>query len=401
MRRLLAIAAAAALAFTPSLAAAQRARPAPETAEGGLWRAADEVERDARRSGERINDPALEAYVREVMCRVASESCDDIRLYLMQRPFFNASMAPNGYSEVWSGMLLRIEDEAQLAFVLGHETVHYTERHSLAAQTAIRNRANAALALSVGLAVAGAAAAVNNPYSAQSIMDLTGSLVDIVYLASIASFFAYTRESEEEADALGHQRAVAAGYDGAAGAGIWESLIDETAHSDFERTRRREARANIFATHPLSRDRVEALRARAQTAQQVGDRGRERYRAAIRPHLDAWLRDELRRRDYGQTLTLLARLEAGGDAGVASFYRGEVYRLRRGEGDMALAQGAYETAITQSDAPPAAYRQLGELYVRQNRSEEAAALLQTYLDRAPEAQDRALVERQVRTIRGE
>ena len=62
----------------------------------------------------------------------------------MNRPAFNASIAANGYMEVWSGLLLRVDDEAQLAFVLGHEIGHYRERHSVALMRTLRGRANAA-----------------------------------------------------------------------------------------------------------------------------------------------------------------------------------------------------------------------------------------------------------------
>ena len=40
-------------------------------------------------------------------------------------------MAPNGVMMVWTGSLLRMRNEAQLALVLGHEFGHYRERHTL------------------------------------------------------------------------------------------------------------------------------------------------------------------------------------------------------------------------------------------------------------------------------
>ncbi|MGE0830453.1 MAG: M48 family metalloprotease [Hyphomonadaceae bacterium] len=359
------------------------------------------AERDAGRSGERIHSAELESYVRGVSCRVAEEYCGDIRLYLMQRPFFNATMAPNGYMEVWSGLLLRAENEAQLAFIMGHEAGHYIERHSLDAQRAYRARANAALALTVGIALIGVAAAANNPYSAQSIMDATGNLVDIVYLASIASFFGYTRENESEADAVGFQRAAAAGYDKRAPVVLWRNLMEEVANSDFEATRRREARFSIFNSHPLTSERTAALETLQASAGDGGAEAREAHRAAIRPFLDPWLRDELRKRDYGPMLFLIARLERGGeDLGMLSFYRGETYRLRRNEGDLALAQAAYEAAIVHVDTPAAAWRQLGEIYARSQRADEAAGMLRVYLEKAPEASDRFLVERRLAALGG-
>lgn len=88
------------------------ARPDISTDEGGLWDLSDRAEQAAKRSAELNRDVALNAYVREVACKVAKAHCGDIRVYVMDRPFFNASMSPNGYSEIWSGVLLRTLDES-------------------------------------------------------------------------------------------------------------------------------------------------------------------------------------------------------------------------------------------------------------------------------------------------
>ncbi|MBL8530611.1 MAG: M48 family metallopeptidase, partial [Hyphomonadaceae bacterium] len=340
--------------FAPAPPPPSRVRPAPDTDEGGLWGLSERAEQEARAAGTLERDAALNAYLREVTCSVAAQYCGDVRLYVMNRPFFNASMAPNGYMEVWSGLLLRAEDEAQLAFVLGHEVAHYGERHSLSALRAQRARATGAMVATVAIAVVGAAAAVNSPSSAGSIADATRVATDAIYLGTIASLFAFSRENESEVDLLGFDHAAAAGYDPAAGGRLWTNLISETRASDDADVRRREARASIFASHPLSRDRLEALEERASAHAGGGETHRARYRAAIRPFLDPWLRAELRRRDFGQTLLLLDRLGAHGeDLGVVEYYRGEVLRLRRGEGDRAAARQHYENAITQANAPAA------------------------------------------------
>lgn len=383
----------AAGASAAALPAPSRARPEAATDEGGLWALSERAELQARASGQLESDPALNAYVRELACRVASEYCGDVRLYLMNRPFFNAQMAPNGYMEVWSGLMLRVEDEAQLAFVLGHEIGHYGQRHSLETLRTARERANAAMVAGIVIAVAGAAAAANSPNSAQSISDVTRVAVDAVYLGAIASLFGFSRENESEADLIGFDRAVGSGYDPGAGKALWANLIADTRASDNPDVVRRETRGSIFNSHPLSADRVEALTARAAQAQTGGETHRERYRAAIRPFLDPWLRAELRRRDFGQTLNLLNRLAAHGeDLGMVEYYRGEALRLRRGEGDRARALAHYSAAIAQPDAPAAAWRELGEMAARDSRNTEAAAYFTTYLERAPNAEDRALIE---------
>jgi hypothetical protein len=293
-------------------------------------------------------------------------------------------MAPNGYMEVWSGMLLRIDDEAQLAFVLGHEISHYEHQHSLSTWRTLRGRATGAFMFSIVAAGAG-----------------IGLVGDIAYLSTIASVMGYSREKETEADTLGFQRAVASGYDPQAGIAIWRALIAETAASDIEEVRKSEAHNSIFRTHPLSTDRIANLQALASNYSGSGVNERLRYRAAIRPNLSPWLRAELRGRDFGQTLNLLDRLAAHNeDLGVISYYRGETLRLRRGEGDLAAARVQYEAAIAQPDAPPETWRELGDLYERNGARAQAASMLAIYLSRAPEASDHALVQARYDRLQG-
>ncbi|HQT53698.1 MAG TPA: M48 family metalloprotease, partial [Phenylobacterium sp.] len=208
---LLAAVAVASLAVG-SAAQAQRlagVRPDLASDEGGLWSVSDKAEIGARQSAELDRDPALNAYVRDVACKVARDHCADIRVYVMDRPFFNASMAPNGYTEVWSGTLLRAADEAQLAFILGHEISHFDRNHSLTSWRRRKSTANAMMVLSAGVAVVGVAAASSaHTYDgASSIMDATRGLIDVVYLAGMASLFGFDRANELEADRLGLGRA--------------------------------------------------------------------------------------------------------------------------------------------------------------------------------------------------
>ena len=106
-------------------------RPAPGSDEAELWYAMERAETELKRSPLLVRDPALNAYVRDVACKVAADQCGNIRVYIVDVPQFNASMAPNGMLVLWSGALLRMRDEAELAFVLGHETGHFSARHSL------------------------------------------------------------------------------------------------------------------------------------------------------------------------------------------------------------------------------------------------------------------------------
>ncbi|PVM92230.1 hypothetical protein DDF62_03510 [Caulobacter radicis] len=401
----LALLAAAVLAAAPAGAQprAPHLRPADTSDEGGIWALSEKAELAARQSAERNRDPALNGYVTGVVAKLAPEYQGDIRVYVMDRPFFNAQMAPNGYGEVWSGLLLRVETEDELAFVLGHEVGHFSENHSIEAYRALKARLGATMAVQFAVAAVAMGAAVNagSAQGASDIMRAAGALNDLLYLGQLAAYFGFSRENEVEADGLGFQRAVKAGYDPAAGAHLWRSLIAETGASSFKRVREQEARVSIFSTHPLSSDRVKALddlAAKTPTkASAAADR--KAYRAAVRPHLAAWLKDDLRRRDYGQSLALIDRLSAQGeDLGVLTFYRAEAYRQRRGEGDLELARKAYAQAGAHADAPVAAWRTLGDLSLQAGDRPAAKTAYETYLARAPQAQDRWLVEASLKKL---
>jgi beta-barrel assembly-enhancing protease len=287
---------------------------------------------------------------------------------------------------VWSGLLLRAENEAQVAFVIAHEAGHFQESHSIEAWRNMRSRANWAMGLSIVAGASGAPSYVG----------------DLIYLGAVASVFGFSRESEVQADTIGFQRAVAAGYDPSQGAELWRILIAETAASEFPAVRRREARSGIFNTHPVSAARAASLDAMSATAIQTISAnatsgktwtvGRESHRAAIRPFLGTWLRDELRRRDYGQTMDLIKRLKLmGTDLGVLTFYEAELLRLRRKEGDLDQAMALYQQAIGYADAPADAWRELADAQSRVGKKSDAIAALQTYLSKAPNAPDRALI----------
>src|SRR5512134_627575 len=159
-------------------------RPEAGTDEGGLWAYMDREEQRLKRSSFLIRDPALQDYVNGIACRLAGDHCPEMRVYLVRTPYFNASMAPNGMMQVWSGLLVRMQNEAQLAAVLGHEIGHYLQRHSVERLRDAKSRSSFALILGMALGAAGAGANV-------------GQLAE---LGIVASMMAYGRDQEREAD---------------------------------------------------------------------------------------------------------------------------------------------------------------------------------------------------------
>lgn len=360
-------------------------RPDPSTDEGGIWAIMDKEEDALKASALRNQDPALNAYVREIMCRVAAEYCNDIRVYVIDQPVWNAFMAPNGMMAIYSGLILRADNEAQLACVIGHEAGHFAQNHSIENWRATKNRSTMALVFSLGLAAAGVPAS---------------DLVGLVALGSLARF---SRTQETEADDIGFTRVRAAGYDPRACANVWEDLIAELQSSDFRKMRRRASDdGDLFSSHPGAPLRVAAMRAKAAELAPGGDLGAERHARAIQPHLADWIASDLRRKDFGSSIHFLERrLAQGRDLGLYSYFTGEAHRLRGKPGDQEKALKFYEAAAGHIDAPPQTWRELGEAYRRKGETAKARAAFSTYLDKAPQAQDRPLIDMEMKALESE
>ena len=158
----------------------------------------DREETRLRRSPTLLRDAALGEYLRDLVCRLGGDHCGDVRVYVVRSAEFNASMAPNGCMQVSSGLLLRVDNEAQLVAVLGHELGHYLERHTLERLRDLKGKAAAA-----------------------SVLAMFGLVGAIASLGVWAGAMAFSREQELRADAIGMRLMRDAGYDGRQAAQIW------------------------------------------------------------------------------------------------------------------------------------------------------------------------------------
>ncbi len=373
---LLAASLAACASSAPLRDNAPGSAPSAGSDEAELWYAMERAEAELKRSPLLVRDAALNEYVRGVACKVAGGHCRDLRVYVMDVPQFNASMAPNGMMLVWTGALLRMRDEAELAFVLGHETGHFTAQHSIRQWRRMKDTSGFLSAFQVLAYGAGA-----------------GGIAQLGMLAGYAAIFKYSRDMEREADRLGFQHVVDNGWAPMAGADLWARMWRE------EQTRRYDRPAAVFSTHPASQERLNDISAAAAAVPSPPiERGRDRYRAATRPFLEHWLDQELGQRRYAGSILVIGELLQDApavDKGVLTFYLGEAYR-RRGLGDdKAKAAAHYAQAITLPNAPAAAWREHGYDLLRAGGDDAARASLQRYLRDAPNAEDRAFVQREL------
>lgn len=341
-------------------------RPDVSTDEGGLWAMMDREETRLRRSPFLVRDAGLQKYLQDLACKLAGSHCADVRVYPVRTPFFNASMAPNGMMQVWTGLLLRVDNEAQLAAVIGHEIGHYMQRHTLERLRDIKSRT--AFGMFLGMF---------------GIVGLVGQM------ATIAGAFGFSRDQERQADQIGLNLMRQAGYDTREAAKVWDNLRLELAAVHGGDPSKRNP---LFASHPGSDERSATLRllAGADSPAYVGEAEHRRALAGLQTAL---LDDELKRGQTAETLALMDRLVQR-DPGRADllYTRGEARRLRAGEGDLDLAREDFERAIALGSEPAEVHRALGYLHRSRDDTDRSREAFGRYVEKAPSAPDVAMIK---------
>ncbi|MDP9414655.1 MAG: M48 family metalloprotease [Pseudomonadota bacterium] len=354
-----------------------------EKDEQGLWQQYERVEHEIAGSNLLVQDKALTSYVGELTERVGGPAAKDLRIYLAHIPEFNAFMAPTGFMVVFTGLLTRMRDEAQLAGVIAHEAGHFLRRHHIRGWRDLRRKSDVLTILAMGAGVGGAGAGV-----------YLGDAVRLAEMGAILSLFAYSRELEAEADAMGLRLISEAAYDPVAMPETWQQLIEEVEASARMRKKRPHRGYSLFATHPAPASRMTDLRASSREVTGASGpqaRGRERFLKAIAAHRSGFLDDQVKLNDPGASLYIIENLAKDGWNGLLRFYEAEVWRLRGEKGDDLRAAQGYAAAIAFPDAPPEAWRNHGYALAKAGRREEAKAALSRYLALAPQASDAPMV----------
>ena len=348
----------------------------------GLWKDMDRVEEEIAGSNLLIEDPKITGYLREIIGTVGGPAASDFRIYLARIPDFNAMMFPSGFAVVFSGLLLRMRNEAQLAGVIAHESGHFLRRHMIRSWRDERRKTDI---FAIGAMMAGVGGAAAGAY--------LGDYVQLAQLGTILSLFKYSREMEAEADAMGIKKMAAVGYAPMEMSNIWQQLIgEENASARYRGKHRR--KGGIFDTHPSSDARMADLKADAIELTVPGkayDDRRARFLATIGPIRPMLLDDQVKLNDPGASQYLIETLAQDGWNGLLRFYEGEVWRLRNRPGDGVRAEQSYAAAVAYPDAPADAWRWHGISLLKEGRPGEAKAAFARYLQMKPDAPDAAWV----------
>jgi predicted Zn-dependent protease len=236
---------------TMTLLAACATNPATGQREFSLMSEAQEIQLgqqmdvEVRREMGVYDDPELQRYVEDVGMRLARASeRPNIPWHftVVDVPAVNAFALPGGYIYLTRGIMPFLDNEAQLAGVLGHEIGHVTARHSAQQYTQ-------ATSAGIGLTLLSVFVPEARPFGG-----VAESALSVLFLK-------YGRDDERQADQLGVQYAARTGWDPAGVAGMLNTLarLDEASGS-------RKGVPNWLSTHPAPADRVQEIQANIQQA---------------------------------------------------------------------------------------------------------------------------------------
>src|SRR5690606_8703891 len=171
----------------------------------------------------------------------------------------NAWALPGGKIAINRGLLVKLDDEAQLASVLGHEIVHAAARHSV-------QRMQQGMLISAGMAGIGMAVSDN---------EWAGLIMGGAAVGAQVALAQYSQGDELESDDNGIEYMKAAGYDPQAAGELQELFLK------LSEGRETNWLKGLIASHPPSANRV---RANQEMVQKIGGgayRGEDVYQRRI------------------------------------------------------------------------------------------------------------------------
>jgi predicted Zn-dependent protease len=367
-----------------------------------IWEQSEAEQQKLNRRGRLYQDLLLEEYINDIARRMSPPELEEqgvpIRVKILRDPSLNAFAYPNGALYIHTGLLARVENEAQLASVLGHEITHVVNRDAVRQHRSTRNKviaANiAAVAASIGIsAVAGDQWRQGNAVTAAVVGQTANVMLGLgLQLGLLAAVNGYGRSMEDAADAGAIRLMTQAGYDIHEAPKVHQMLLER--YGDSSRLEN-----FFFGNHSRNQERIQHYERLlnteyAQVAQAANlITNTEEFQRRTRPLVrdNAILDVEAGR--YGTAKAALERVLAVAPTDAkAHFYRGELYRRqRRAPTDVALAVQAYQKAAEHDPSYPDPQRSLGLLYYTTGQKTEAKQAFERYLELKPHADDRQQV----------
>jgi len=352
-----------------------------------IWARSREEQKRLGISGLVVDNPDLESYLTDVARRLQPQATKDhlnLRIKILRDPHLNAFAYPNGVIYVHTGILSRMDNEAQLATLLAHEMTHSTHRHAIKSIRNLKNWSAAMSAVQVAaIGVGGSSAAVMN------------SIGSYGYLFAVTG---YSQNMEREADAEAFRLVLEAGYDPAETPKLFEHLKQELEAENINEP-------FFFGTHPRLQERIDnfhSLMAEHPDETSSKTLNRERFMKEIQGVLllNAELDLSLGRipfaREAAEKYITIYPGDPRGHTMLA-----DIYRESGGKRDLSRAQRHYEQAIYFDPGHGRAHRGAGLVHLKNGAMEDACRHLRIYLELEPKAVDREFIRKYLLRCKGE
>lgn len=295
-----------------------------------------------------VEDPEVSLYVQSIVDRLAKK--------IPPQPFkftsgvilhnsLNAFAVPGGNVFVFTGLLMQMDNESELAGVLAHELSHVTQRHVAARMERAKYLTLGSLLLAVaGIAAGGAGG---------------GALAVGALGAGQSAMLNYSRVDENEADHIGYQYLVAAGYPPRGMVGGFQKIRQKSWMSGT-------SVPPYLSTHPELGDRINGIMARIKTAPAAVRNRKEDNTRFLRVKTLLWAR-------YGDAQAAMHMFTASGPRNCLALM-GKGMVLAR-ENKVNEATGAFDAALACGPDDPLVLREAGTFHYRKGDMNRAETLL--------------------------
>jgi predicted Zn-dependent protease len=342
-----------------------------------LWLRSEEEQKALNRSGIIYRDEELEAYLNGIAKKLQPPEVYahiPFKVRVIKNHLLNAFAFPDGAIYIHTGILARMDNEAQLATLLAHEMTHATHRHLIEQFREIKNKT--AFLATIQIATAGLGA--------------YGSLATLLgTIGTIAAVTGYSREHEAEADSEGFKLIAEAGYDPKEAPKLFMHLKKE-----LEEEKRKEP--FFFGTHPKIVERLENYEILLKAKSQEERGGIQNTEIFLRKTCTVILdnaRDDLKAGRFEIAERGVEKyLKIKSESAEAYCLLGDI-RRQRGEGnDVETAKEYYQKAISINSSFPESYKGIGLIHYKRGEKTPAKKALEFYLSLSPQAVDRAYIE---------
>jgi len=352
-----------------------------------LWHQSEESQEAFEKRGMLYDEPELLSYINEVAVKLHPEEINEqdqmtFEVFVLKNPLLNAITFPNGKIYIHTGILARMENEAQLATLLAHEMSHAVNRDSLTSYRDLKNKT--AFLGTMGVIASGFGTYGNLAY-------LVGSL------GVVSSIYGYSRELEEQADLFGLNRMYMAGYDPNEAPKLFSIMQRWLEINDIDEP-------FFFGTHPKLQNRINsynfllANQFKGLTGK-VNDFAYQKKTEKVNL-LNAALNIKAGRFKVAEQ-DIWTYLDRQNESAEAFYLLGEICTQNETDKDTPKAVEFYTYAIHLDPNYPNPHRELGLINFKEGRMDEAEKYFTSYLNLAPNAIDRGYIEANLKTIHGD